>query len=352
MELYIMNKSLVTIGIIDTYDSIIWTKRCFSAGDFELYLPATTKNITLLQAGNYIYRLDDDTVMIIEKLQITTDYENGNYLTVSGRSLESILARRIVWKQTFYYGKFEDLIYKLINENAVNPTDTNRKISNLILDNKPGITSLITKQLTGANLYEAIVEACTAYEIGWKITLNSNKKFVFSLYKGVDRSYNQSENPYVVFSPEFDNLINSNYESDVSNYANVALVAGEGEGKDRKTVTVSRGAITTDLDRFEIFVDAKDVSSNTEEPMSTAEYYSSLSDRGSEKLSETVVTSAFEGELETTNTFTYKRDWYIGDIVQIENEYGMTATSRIIEIIESEDISGKKLIPTFGTWEV
>ena len=135
-----MNKSLITIGVIDTYDSVIWTKRCFSTGDFELYLPATPKNITLLQVGNYIYRSDDDTVMIIEKVQITTDYENGNYLTVSGRSLESILARRIIWKQTFYTGRFEDLIYKILNENAVNPTDTNRKISNLILDNKPGIT--------------------------------------------------------------------------------------------------------------------------------------------------------------------------------------------------------------------
>lgn len=352
MELYIMNKSLETIGIIDAFNSSIWTRRYFSAGDFELYLPATTKNIILLQAGNYVYRLDDETVMIIEKIRISTDYENGNYLTVSGRSLESILKRRIVWKQTYFGGAFEDLIYKLINENAINPTDSNRKISNLMLADKPGITSLIGKQLTGTNLYDAIVDACTAYEIGWKITLNSDKKFVFSLYKGVDRSYNQSVNPYVVFSPGFDNLINSNYESDVSNYANVALVAGEGEGKDRKTTTVNKGSNIKDLGRFEIFVDAKDVSSNTEEPMTTAEYYSALGDRGSEKLGETVVTSAFEGELETTNTFTYKRDWNIGDVVQIENEYGMTATSRIIEIIESEDTSGRSLIPTFGTWEV
>ena len=147
-------------------------------------------------------------------------------------------------------------------------------------------------------------------------------------------------------------MINSNYEKDTTNFANVALVAGEGEGKDRKTTTVSIGANIKDLDRFEIFVDAKDVSSNTEEAMTTEEYYSALNDRGVEKLGENVITSAFEGELETTNTFVYKRDWNVGDVVQIENEYGMTATSRIIEVIENEDTSGKHLIPTFGKWEV
>ena len=187
MELYIMNKSLETIGIIDAFDSVIWTKRYFSAGDFELYLPATNKNISLLQAGNYVYRLDDETAMIIEKIQISTDFETGNYLTVSGRSLESILARRIVWKQTFFGGEFEELIYKLIRENAINPTISERKIDNLRLAYKQGITRLIGKQITGTNLYDAIVDACTAYEIGWKITLNDTNNFGFSSYEGVDR---------------------------------------------------------------------------------------------------------------------------------------------------------------------
>lgn len=347
-----MNKQLETIGVIDAFESIIWTKRYFSAGDFELYLPAERCLIELLQTGNYIYRRDDETVMIIEKVRLSTDYETGNYLTISGRSLESVLARRIVWKQTYFFGSFEDWIYKLLNENAVEPAVQGRKILGLILAEKPGITQIVGKQLTGTNLYEAIVDACTPYKIGWKIVMNEDKNFVFSLYKGIDHSYAQSENPYVIFSPDFDNLLNSNYLKDTTSFANVALIAGEGEGKNRKMQTALIGTNTTGLNRFEIFVDARDISNSTESPMTSGEYLRALSERGIERLHENVVTSAFEGELETSGGFKYRLDWNVGDVVQIENEYGMTAAARITEVVESEDASGHRLIPTFGEWEV
>ena len=42
----------------------------------------------------------------------------------------------------------------------------------------------------------------------------------------------------------------------------------------------------------------------------------------------------------------------LGDIVQIENEYGIQATARILEIIDCEDESGYSTVPTFSTWEV
>lgn len=351
MDLYILNKSLEIAGIIDVFTSLIWTKRYFSAGDFELHLPATKRNVNLLQSGNYIKRLDDDTVMIIEKIQITTDAETGNFLTISGRSLESLLARRIVWKQTVFIGAFNKFIEKLLNENVIAPIISNRKINNFVYDNTNSFTKRIPKMLTGDNLYTAIVEACTSYNIGWKITLNDNKQFVFSLYQGVDRSYNQSANSYVIFSPEYDNLINSDYQRDTTEFANVALIAGEGEGNARKTQTVSNGT-PTGIDRFEIFVDAKNASSNTEEEISETEYNEILSEQGFEALNEKNIITAFGGELETTGVFKYKDDWNIGDTIQIENEYGLTATSQILEIIENEDTSGYRIIPTFGEWEV
>lgn len=349
MELYVMNQSLETIGVIDVFTSVIWVKRFLTHGEFEVYLPATPINIALLSPDNYIYRLDDEAVMIIEGVNIKSNAENGNYLTVTGRSLESILARRIVWQQTTFKGTVENLIYKLVNENAINPSLPERKISNLILGEHQGFTDTIEKQITGTNLMEAIVELCTAYQIGWKITLNEQRQFVFSLYKGVDRSYGQSENARVIFSPEFDNLIESQYVYNSQNFANVALVAGEGEGKDRKTQAVGD---TADLNRYEIFVDAKSISSNSEEPLTEEQYNNVLIEQGHEKLSEQTITEAFEGEVESKQMYICKRDWNLGDIVQIENEYGISAAPCIIETIETEDTSGRKLIPTFTTWEV
>lgn len=350
MELYVMNQSFETIAVIDAYSSVIWTKRYFTCGDFELYLPVSLELLNTLAVGNYVYRLDDDTVMIIEKIQITTDIEKGNHLIVTGRSLESILVRRIVWDMTSFDTNVVYIIRYLLNSNVINPTIAERKINNFSFNSLVTSTTSIQKQVTGDNLMDTIVSLCTTYGFGWRIKLE-NGSFKFELYQGVDRSYNQTVNPYVVFSPTFDNLINSNYELDMTNYANVALVAGEGEGSARKKQTVS-ASYSTGINRREIYVDAKDLSTNTEQPLTESKYDAMLMERGTEKLAETIVTKKFDGDVETRNTYVYRRDWNIGDIVQIENEFGITATSRILEIIESEDESGYSVIPTFEEWEV
>lgn len=348
MDLYIKNTNLKTIGIIDKYISLLWVKRYFTCGEFELYLPATAENIALLRIGYYICRQDDGATMIIESHEIKTDVENGNFLTVSGRSLESILARRIVWKQTSIADTVQSVIYTLIAQNATSPIIAERRITQLYLDTPPlADTVKINKQITGDNLLDAVVELCTAYNIGWRIILTDDNRFKFSLYRGVDRSYNQTENTWVIFSPEFDNLINSSYKRDTAKYANVALVAGEGEGAERKTQTVG-GA--SGLNRYEIFVDERNASTNSGK-ITNAEYLTMLAEKGAEKLAEHTVTEAFDGEVETRRSYIYRQDWNLGDIVQIENELGVKANSRIIEVVESDDINGYSVVPTFATWE-
>lgn len=346
MQLYIKNKSFETIALIDEYTSVIWTKRYFTCGDFELYLPVTSKLLEILAIGNYVYRLDDDEVMVIEKIEITTDAETGNYLIVSGRSLGSIIGRRIVWNMTSFDMHVGNIIKYLLNANVINPTITERRIDNFSFADNTSSSQKIQKQITGDNLLTAIETLCTTYGYGWKVKLIDNS-FEFELYEGTDRSYSQAANPYVVFSPEFDNLINSKYNLDSTTFANVALVAGEGEGVARKRQSVGNAS---GLDRYEIYVEANDMSTNSEETISASQYETMLKERGLEKLAEATATEAFEGDVEST--YAYKTDWNIGDIVQIENEFGITATSRIIEVIESEDASGHKIIPTFEKWEV
>ena len=56
--------------------------------------------------------------------------------------------------------------------------------------------------------------------------------------------------------------------------------------------------------------------------------------------------------MDSTRQYIVDEDFFLGDIVQIENEYGIQAQPRIIEIIESEDENGISVIPTFTTWEV
>ena len=347
MNLYVLNPQYETIGIVDYYSSIIWTRRYQDAGDFEIYISATPEVIVLLKEDNIVMRDDDDMLCVIETVTLSTDEENGDYLTVSGRSIESLLDRRIVWEQTTLNSTTEAAIRKLIIENAISPQDTNRTIPHLTLGTSNNFTETIRMQITGDSLLEAVKNICITYEYGFKVTLE-NGNLVFNIYKGTDRSTGQNENPFVSFSPSFDNLVSSEYAYDKTPLKNVVLVAGEGEGKNRKKQSVGTA---TGLNRREVYVDARDISSNNGE-ISTTEYNALLVDRGKQTLSESVETTAFSGEIGNTQLYVYKTHFFVGDIVQIENEYGITATARISEVIECEDENGTTCLPTFSNWEV
>ena len=350
MNIYVLNTSLNRVGIVDVFSSVIWTNRYYSCGDFELYLRATPNLLNILQKDYYLIREGHESnAMIIEAIQLSTDAENGNYLTVKGRCLKSILYRRIIWDMTTVSGTVEACIATLLDNNAISPTDVKRKILNLFNVNEYKTSINMQAQYTGNNLGETIEALCTQYEIGWDIKLDlENKKFSFYLYAGKDRTFRQKENSAVIFSDEYENLLTTTYTLDKSEYSNVAKVAGEGEGAARKNVTVGN---ESGLDRYELFVDARDLSQNSGDTQITdAEYNAQLQARGERDLAEKIVKVNIEGEVEANYTYRLNEDYFLGDIVEIRNEYGIAGVSRITEIIESEDDSGMYTIPTFSAY--
>lgn len=342
MELYILDSDFEAMGVIDDAASIIWTKRYFQAGEFEIYMMATAKALELLKIGRYVIRKDDERVGIIESLNITSNDEEGEYITAAGRFSESLLGRRIVWQQTRLYGGFETELYKLIQQNAITPSLTDRKISILALEEQAGITTHIECQITGDNLLTAIEEKCAIEGIGFRMRLD-NGVFRFGFYQGKDRTKGQIMNPHVIFSDEYDTLEESSYLVETKELVNVALVAGEGEGLERKTATIGEGS---GIDRYEVFVDAKDVSSNKGE-ISDADYLVALKEKGAERLAR--MTEIFDGAIISEGKYTYKADYDLGDIVTVENSrWGLSIDARIVEIIECEDETGYHVAPSFG----
>lgn len=354
MNVYVLNSDLEIINVIDEYESIIWTTRYFTYGNFELYLSADTNLLEILQVDNYLVREQDiaentyKNVMIIRNLEITTDAEEGDHLRVTGYGLKSILNRRIIPNQTNLSGTVASCLQALINQNIISPSVSARQISNFTLGVNDIINSYSMKQqITGKNLGESITNICTTYGYGYDVYIEGNN-FVFYIYEGADRSYDQTENPYVVFSSEFGNLLSSDYQINNDNYANVATVAGEGEGTARKKVTVGTAS---GLGRYEVWIDARNASTNNGE-ITDQEYMAMLEEDGIEQLSEMVQTTAFSGNIEGSTTYVINQDYFLGDIVQVENDYGIQAKTRIIEIIDSEDENGNQIIPTFSEMEV
>lgn len=356
MDIEVLNQNFETVCIIDAYKSFIWTERYNEAGDFELYTDVNWDIINYVTQGAYLTIKDSNHAMIVSDVSITSDLEVGKLINITGHSLEKILDRRIVWGLKVFNTNLQNGIKILLNESIISPSDSKRKISNFIF--RESTDSRITKvklekQYTGDNIYDIVTDLCSTNNLGFKVELNSNNQFVFSLYSGEDRSYDNGKNPYVMFSPYFENLINSDYYTSDANLKTIALVAGEDEGNSRKYLTYDASG-EKGLYRRELFVDARDIQSeyydenNQQQVLTDAEYKALLEARGKERLSEWTSTTAFEGEVEYFKSFVYKKDYFLGDIVEIENEYGFGGKARITEVVTSHDDSnGYAIYPTF-----
>lgn len=288
MNLLVLDKNLVAIHPLDTYISFIWTDRFQECGDFELYTAMSKDILEYIRQDNYLWCQESEHLMIIEKITITSDSEDGDRLTVTGRSLESLLDRRVVWGLKSLNGDLQTEIKSLLDENIINPSKAERKIPNFIFKEStdPVITSLkIETQYTGDNIYDVITAICVERGIGFKITLNEQNKFVFEFYAGTDRSYDQVINPCVIFSSNFDNIVDSSYIEEKSSLKNVTLVGGEGEGAARRYTAVGN---ISGLDRREVFTDARDISSDSDEDITSLfsfnEYPSQVFDNATKKF--------------------------------------------------------------------
>nr|DAJ79333.1 MAG TPA: hypothetical protein [Caudoviricetes sp.] len=354
MVIYVLNQKYETIGVLDSYESLIWTDRYNESGDFEIYTKVSSDVLNLLQVNNYLIISLSERVMIVEKIKITYDSEAGYNLIVSGRSLESILARRIVWNQTTISGNLQNGIKKLIDEAIISPKLAERKIENFIFEvsDDPFITGLTIDetQFTGDSLYDIIVTLCQMKKIGFKILLDNKNNLVFSLFNGIDRSYNQAKNPYVVLSRNYETLTSSNYTEDYTDYKNVTLIAGAGEGISRSNTTVGT---ESGLNRRELYTDARDISRTDDAgtTIAAATYTKLLKERGTSKLEESSVTQSFEIESNPEPMYTYGTDFYCGDLVQLVDDFGHEAEVRITEWIISHDSNGLTMYPTLSIFD-
>lgn len=355
MDIQVLNHEFECIKILDTFESAIWTDRYSECGDFELVFAYDKELMQYLKDGYYLQNRESEHTMIIESTGIKSDTEDGNKITVTGRSLESILNRRIIWGRQTFSGNFQDAVEQILNENIIFPNGNGRKIDNFIFQRSddPIITALtIEMEYTGDELYDVISNQCVEKKIGFKIVLDEENNFVFSLYAGSDRSYEQTELPYVTFSPDFDNIINSSFINSSTSYKTFTYILGEEQenGNSFRTSEVFRNQ-KTGLERRELFTDARDISSKDENgnALSNTQYIQKLEGRGKEELTKHDISTAFEGEVDAVNMFVYGVDFFVGDIVQIADEYGNEGRAYISELVITSTKDEQSVYPTFKT---
>lgn len=361
MDFYIMNQDFEWLDIVEGAESKVWKKCYAGAGEFEIYTTDTPENIELLQTNRYVVRQDDDMVGIIEKINMQKDEDGRDMLLVSGRCAKALFARRIINKQQTFTGTVWNRMYWMLYNHAVNPSDPNRAIPNTaIADVDNAIKGLSAQtQHTGTNLMTAVCDLVSSNNLGWKVPI-VNGSFTATLISGTDRTVDQTEREPVIFADEYDNLISSEYLRDLAGYANVAVIAGEGEGPARTwtgvDATGKASGTYAGLNRYEMYVDARDLqkkvtdSTGKETTLTAAQYKAQLQARGLEKLQE-LTSETFTGEVDA-EAYTYRIDYDVGDLVTVRDKHGITANTRIVAVEEIEDENGYTITPEFSDYVI
>lgn len=334
MDLYIYNRNLEFQGIIDNFTSLRWVRRYYKSGEFELQCALTPESLDLLARESIIYKKDDTEAGYIEFRNMKQDAEGKEILVLKGKFLTGYFNRRIIWGTEILNTTAEVAMRTLVNKNCIAPTDTNRVINNLNLGVLNNYTDNVDYQVSYKNLSEELESLSNLSNLGHRVIFDSiNRKLVFDVYKGLDRSVNQSVNPRCIFSKEFENILEQEYVDSLNNYKNLVLVGGVGEGTARKLAVIGN---STGLDRFEVFNDQKSLSNEVDSVvMSDTDYNNLLIGKGNETLAETKEIQTFDATVNTKSNLLYKVDYDLGDIVTyVSKKWGLTLDSRISEVEE------------------
>lgn len=383
-------------GIFEEYNTIIWTERCFDYGDFTIKSTSVQQTIDALPIGSFITLRDTTEVMMVETHDILTDKNGETSLTVSGRSLDSFLENRILvppdmtssedWETAVSYTghHFLSLLIwnALANNSGFDPTrmlgaktigsvqdpylavpnlvvsntnidDTVNKIyslskqtvSALVLDlqsqNKLGVR--IIRPATRTRLpYQTITFDVSNPESYGKVQIEESTddtKLRIDVYKGMDRSVNQSLVDPVVFYNKLGHISEPH------------ILKSNKTEKNKVLVLSSDGYVSFPDDLSESFFGFKrrisllDISKEKGEA-TQEEWDLFLQAEGLVDLAKNKSTLVADGKISDSNPYVYGKDYFLGDTITFAGNYEPYLSVYVNEVIRSQTSEGESTFPS------
>lgn len=386
MDIFILDKLLRPIDVVDQFVSFIWTERWSEMGDFELVTMSTFSNRMRFVPNTFLSIKESKRVMKVETIEETVDSDKRRILKIKGRDIVSILEQRVamsrdselnirpVWYMTGWSPG--ELMRKMFFDICVEGTMSALDIIPFIQwgefydeggtlyppDTIPEPSESINYGQKIESLYSAIKALGDFYDLGFRMYKNPDASMLyFNVYAGNDRTSTQSTLEPVIFSSDMRNLQNTTEYSDITKEYNVVRVIYT--YKDESDNDKALGVVVTDpnlaLDPnaagFDRKVKVIVITSLPEEVTNTLDYLEQL---GHDELQKSRSIGVFDGEINQYSQYVYERDYYLGDMVEIRSDTGGTAAMRVEEQIIASDSEGTRSYPTLvtkqfnnpGTW--
>lgn len=358
MEVYTLDSLLRRVQVVDKFESLIWTERFATYGDFELTLQSTLESRSLFLADTRLAINESYRVMVVETIEDVVDAEGKALLTLKGRSLEKVLEDRVAkntlagltaepkWILT---GTPGEIARKVFNDICVLGSLDIKDVIPFIM---PGTifpadtigepTGVITVELDPMSVYKAIKDICNLYDLGFRLVRNFDlSQLYFNIYAGSDRTTHQSTLAPVIFSPELDNLQNTSELTTMATYKNVAYVFSPVGHEIVYPLDVDPNDVG--FERRILLVKADDIT-NPNAAIASA----LMIQRGKEELSKNRRFSAFDGEINQNSTYKYGIHYNLGDLVEKRNVDGFSNNMQVIEQIFVSDKEGERSYPTLA----
>lgn len=431
MYLAVFDEAMVLQHICEDYKSIIWTERFHGFGDFKLTVPGTLENLQIYQLDYYLYTKGTNKLMIIEQVELNTEYSKQSMLTVSGRSLESILDRRVmhpypIWEGTRLCmhertkGKVKDVIKHYTNllfkqrdsldtsherhvtgfgwysvDELPNGIRKGRPVSSMDIGNiRANANGTVRNMTRNADYSHAAYDDTDPYIMegswyklvqnltdltmsGWAIEYDGEDPYYWYgyTYNGVNRTFNQGERPPVVFSPKYDNLSKATYfKSKVSTRTKIFSGAvkftvplelqlsreylddNRDSAMQNNSVTVGTRGLglregyfqSPSIEHTNGYMISKGSGQWGVASIDPESIYRQIHEQCNTELWRHMPIEMFSGEAAQQSMYTYNEDFFLGDFVQIQNEFGQQDIARVTEYIRtSSDSEGDVFYPTF-----
>lgn len=373
--LWIFNENLRRVGLLRQYEMAQWSNKFRDVGTFSINARYVDENLFLLDKTKTYYVLlymsNDKTKSDnwntlhnvfgkIEKVSKEND-EDADYpstIKIEGRLMPFLFSKRVI-AGTFDYKNMEliayvtDLITRCFEKNTERYIDMN---INYQKDNKVYEDTLITKQITGGQLWEEMYDYFEQYKLGIVIAPKIDKTFELSseygehlsglsnvagfevqIKTGVDRTRGNGLNT-VIFSKSLSNIKRTSYSYNSESDMNVAYIAGEGEGAERKWYEIQKDSENkkSAWNREELWIDARDIQSEGENDttLTDEEYNKLIEQRAYEKFQENSVMDEYSATVNEHNQrYVYMRDYDLGDWVTIQDrDLSIEIDAQIVEV--------------------
>lgn len=350
------NSTFENIGEVNQYNSLIWPDKFNGYASFELWAPITEENSEYFKKGNILW-CGGDNAAVVEIVKSTIDDKGTKTFNVKGRTLEMILTTRIIWGTYNASNKYASTImYEIVNQNCVNPTNASRKIPYLECAEDKQLGGKMSIQKTGGEVYDALTTIASNKDLGFNVLFRpKEKKLIFEVVAGVDRTIEQNEVDPVEFSTDLEDILSSSYYTNNQDEKNVAFIQGEGDGTSRIS-QISGNNELEGFNRKELYVDARDIQSEfanengATTTLTPEEYDAALVNRGNDKLAECKTIETFEAQIRVFGDIQYEfgKDYQKGDKVTVrDKQLGVVVSARITEVEEDFD-DEYALVLTFG----